>query len=308
MEFTLKQLIYFRAVAEHGSLTAAAEAVNLSQSAMSNAISELEKSLGVNLVIRQASRGLFLTDSGKLLAVEASRLLEDAEEIVAQVRSDDYKLRGPLRIGCYRTLVSTTMPEVISQFMKANPEIDIQLLDGDESELVQWLRTGACDLILTYGFGLPTDIAFRSITTIHSYALVAKDHDLATTEIIDAVQLRRFPFILLDIPPSKGFFNEILVSLGISQTPRFRTTSSTVVRAMVANGLGFSILTQRSLGIGSDSYTDRLHAVPLAESVAAVEVGIAKLSSARLSRRAQAFCVLLESEIPRLISPTAEAA
>ncbi|HWM33620.1 MAG TPA: LysR family transcriptional regulator [Pseudolysinimonas sp.] len=299
--FTLKQLTYFLATAQHGSLTAASEAVHLSQSAMSNAISELERNLGVQLVVRQASRGLFLTTAGELLVSKAARLLEDADEIASQVTSTHLTLSGPLRIGCYPSLVSTLMPTLLSEFMERYPEVQLELQEGTEHELISHLRTGACDILLTYGVRMPGDVEMRQLAELQSYILLSRGHPLAGRKKVQLSDLETTPLIMLDLPPSGGYFTEILVSAGSHQTPRFRTSSVDVVRSLVARNFGYSILTQPRLAnpVSDDSEDFKMYPIDL--PIAWAPIVLAKLKVSTTTRRAQAFIELCDELVPGLV-------
>lgn len=305
-DFTLKQLSYFLAVARHGSVTAAANAVDLSQSAMSNAIAELEKSLGVQLLVRQAARGMFLTTAGEILVSRAGRLLEDAEEIAAQVRASNMLLRGPLNVGCYASFVPTVMPSVLAEYMRNYPDVDVRLREGSEDQLTDWLRAGECDLAVTYGVELPSDISFVPLITLKSYVLVSASHPLARAKKLDFAALRDTPFIMLDLPPSGEYFHGILNRCGIRGAPRFRTSSVDVVRSLVASNMGFTILTQPRLGIREDDDAQRLRAFQIDSAVPQVEVGIARLATTTATRRASVFCDVLERLLPDAVRIPAE--
>ncbi|QAB16852.1 LysR family transcriptional regulator [Leucobacter muris] len=305
-DFTLKQLGYFLAVARYGSVTAAANAVDLSQSAMSNAIAELERSLGVQLLVRQVARGMFLTAAGELLVAKASRLLEDAEEVSAQVRSSSMLLKGPLRIGCYTSLVSTVLSAVLPGYMRRFPDVEVELREGSEDELLSWLRTGECDLLITYRVDLPADVTFTPIVTLRSYVLVSAEHPITRSSERALRELADTPFIMLDLPPSAEFFHGILNLVGISKSPRIRTRSTDVVRALVAENLGFTILTQPRLGLKDDHLTGRLRAFHLEEEVPTVDVGLARLASHVPTRRATEFQRVLEAVLPEQLTASEE--
>lgn len=298
-DFTLKQLSYFLAVARYGSVTAAANAVELSQSAMSNAIAELEKSLGVQLLVRQPARGMFLTTAGEILVSRAGRLLEDAEEIAAQVRASNMLLRGPLNIGCYASFVPTVMPAVLAEYMGSYPDVDVRLREGSENQLIDWLRAGECDLAVTYGVELPPDVSFDPLVTLTSYVLVSTSHPLAEAKNLDLEALRDTPFIMLDLPPSGDYFRSILNLHGIRGAPRFRTSSVDVVRSLVANNMGFTILTQPRLGIGEGEQARRLRAFQIDSATPKVEVGVARLATTTMTRRASVFRDILERLLPQ---------
>ena len=108
--FTLRQLEYFVAVAEAGTVTAAAEQVHLSQSAMSTALADLERVLGVQLLVRHHARGVTLTPSGEELLISARLLLRQADDLDMSAHSLGEGLEGRVRLGCFAISVAVSAP------------------------------------------------------------------------------------------------------------------------------------------------------------------------------------------------------
>ena len=104
MRYTLRQIEYFIATAETGSITLASERVNISQPSISTAIAHLEDELGTQLFIRRHAQGLSLTSAGRLLLVEAKRLIEQAEHVYSVASEVGERVRGQLSLGCFITL------------------------------------------------------------------------------------------------------------------------------------------------------------------------------------------------------------
>src|SRR5260221_11716470 len=103
LAFPLRPLEYFVAVGEAGSITKAAEQVNVSPPSISASIAQLEAEFGVQLFVRKHSHGLSLTAGGRVFLKEAARLLADADALHDIPGDITLKGRGPLAIGCPRT-------------------------------------------------------------------------------------------------------------------------------------------------------------------------------------------------------------
>src|SRR5438093_135997 len=101
---SLRQLEYFTVAVEAGTMSAAARRLHVSQSAVSVAISELERHVGVQLVLRHKAKGLTLTDAGRRLVPQARALLTGADELRTGVRELGQNLAGRLVIGCFTTI------------------------------------------------------------------------------------------------------------------------------------------------------------------------------------------------------------
>src|SRR5712691_390533 len=99
ISFTLRQLEYFVAAVEEGSITGAAGRLHLSQSAMSAAIANLERAVGTRLLVRDPGRGLMLTDPGRHLFERARGLLADAEALANGTMAQEREASGELTVA-----------------------------------------------------------------------------------------------------------------------------------------------------------------------------------------------------------------
>ena len=106
-EYTLRQLQYFVAAAEAGTVTQAAEAVHLSQSAMSTALADLEKAFQVQLLVRHHARGISLTPAGRELLVASRQLLAQAADLLGAAEGLGNSLTGTSRSGAFPSLPPT---------------------------------------------------------------------------------------------------------------------------------------------------------------------------------------------------------
>ena len=145
--FTLRQLAYFVAAGEAGSVTLAAERVHISQPSISAAIAALEHEFGVQLFVRHHAQGLSLTAAGERLLIAARELMRAADDLGDLARDFAGGIAGPLRVGAFRTLSSLILPELVAGFAAANPRVDLTMVEDDEAELVTRLRRGEIDLM-----------------------------------------------------------------------------------------------------------------------------------------------------------------
>lgn len=133
----------FVAVADRGSMTAAANALHLTQGAMSQHVKRLEETLGTTLLER-ARRGLKLTRSGERLLPKARRLLGLNDEIWADMRGD--AVAGKVRLGVPYDLVGTLLAPVLKTYAEACPQVEISLVCASSPELAARLAAGTVDL------------------------------------------------------------------------------------------------------------------------------------------------------------------
>ncbi len=138
----LRQLEYFREIADTGSINEAARRLNMSQPPLSYQLRQLEDELKVQLFVR-SSQGVALTDAGKLLYRRAGELLSYAGSTKFEVSSVGKK--RVLRLGITSTTVTTIMPH-ISRFAKLNPDVNFEVHDGMTYSLFNNLLEGIIDV------------------------------------------------------------------------------------------------------------------------------------------------------------------
>ncbi|PLZ04102.1 LysR family transcriptional regulator [Burkholderia sp. WAC0059] len=176
---TPDQLITFAAVAEHRNISHAAEALHLSQPAVSGQLRLLQDEFGEALYQRDG-RGIRLTPTGEQLAVHATRLRDtwrDAHAFRDALRGLE---RGTLRIGASTTPASYVLPYLIADFQRRYPDVTLQTASGNTADIVGML--GALDIAVIEGppgAQLPPDTAVHAWREDEIVAIVPRDHPLA---------------------------------------------------------------------------------------------------------------------------------
>jgi DNA-binding transcriptional LysR family regulator len=288
MQFTLKQLRYFVACAEAGSVTAAARRLNISQPSVSAAIAELEKSLGLDLFLRHHAQGLSLTPAGRRLLVEALGLLAHAEELRQGALDLSQRPAGEIELGCFETFGPMRMPGLLRALKTRFPEIAVRVHEAHLAGLLEGLRRGRFDLALTYDLGLGPEFAFETLAEVPLYVMLPIDHRLAARKAVALADLADEPLVLLDLPQSRDHFLSVMRSRGLEPRIAHETASFEMVRGLVANGFGYSLMHSRP---HSDRALDgrRLAYRPTREAVPPQKLGLARLGRARPTRAALRF-------------------
>lgn len=288
MRFTLRQLSYFVAAGETGSVTRAAELVNISQPSVSAAISHLETELGVQIFVRQHAQGLSLTTPGKRLLRAAKESLRAAYELYDVANAAGSIVSGPINVGSFRTFSSLIMPELWSGFIAKYPDAQMVVTEGSEAELLEGLRSARIDIALTYQLNLTPDMSFQPLVEMPSYVLLAADHRYATRASVRLEELADEPFILLDLPLSRQYFLSMFEQRSI--TPRIvaETASPSTLRSYVGAGLGFSMLTVRPVNMMAENGRPLAY-VELEGNTAPMVMGLACLKDMRRPRIVDAF-------------------
>ncbi len=292
LEITLAQLRYFVAAAEHLSMTAAATANFVAQSAVSSAIAQLESKVGTQLFIRHRSKGLTLTPAGQQLLGDVRNLLIGLDAAIDAAREVDGEVRGTVRIGFFVTIAPFVLPEVLSRARGQYPHLVVDVHETDAQSAAALLRSGQAELTVGYDFGLGQDLVHEVVDETPPYVLLSAEHPLATQRHIGLRQLSKEKYILLDLPHSREYFLALLATVGLEPEIRHRTPSYETVRAMVAHGHGFSILNQRPAhALAYDG--QRLAAVAIDDPVEPLPIVITTLRGTRQSARAAAIAQIV---------------
>lgn len=244
-ELSLRQLAHFVAVAEEGTISAAAERLFMSQSAISASITELERALGADLLVRRRAQGVSLTPMGLLVLDRARRLLADGAELAYLARGDGTDLVGPLVVGCFVTLAPTVLPRLLAEFEELHPRVTVDFVEGPQDHLQEALLAGEIDAAVLYDMGPLEELDRIVLYMARGYALFGERHPLADRETVTLEELADEPLILFDQPPSTDYAMACFRARGLVPNVRHRTHSHELTRSIVARGRSYAILVQR---------------------------------------------------------------
>lgn len=247
VSYTLRQLEYFVTVAQLGSIAGAAEKLHVSASAIASALTDLERALDAQLLLRRRSHGVELTSSGRKAFSRALNLLREASEL-GRVEALDENLSGTLRLGSYATLGPTVLAELLGEYAQQHPRVDLDFVIGSQPELFHELQTGTIDAALVYAFSLPDDLGILPLKHLPHTVVMAENHRLASKPSVSIQDLADEPLILLDVYPSRENTMSLFEQAGIRPRIRFRASDYEVTRSLVGKKLGCAILIQHPHG------------------------------------------------------------
>ncbi|WP_420338675.1 LysR family transcriptional regulator [Roseibium sp.] len=231
-------LRYFREVAHEGNLTRTAERVNLSQSALSTQIRQLEARLGHDLFER-SGRQLVLTEVGRIVLDHADRIFGTGEELIATLQRSSQST-PPLRVGAQSTLSRNFQIRFLKPLLSSG-EVDFTLRSGSASVLLEALESLALDIVLTTD---PPDSSLSGDFTAHRLA-EQKVTIHGTPERIAGKTLHQLlcdePLIVPDESSIRTGFDSLVARLGI--TPRIvaDVDDMAMVRLLARADVGIAI-------------------------------------------------------------------
>ncbi|MGO4852076.1 LysR family transcriptional regulator [Phaeovulum sp. W22_SRMD_FR3] len=241
MRFTLRQIEYFVATAEAGSITLAAERINISQPSISTAISQLEAELGTQLFLRRHAQGLSLTPVGRALLIEAKQLLDTAQRLYQTVSEAAESIRGTLALGCLVTFAPMVLPQIAHGFATEFSGVKVLPEVADQEVLLRKLERAELDIALSYDLQVPEGFDFTPLAALPPYAMVGHSDPLAAHTAVTLEELAGREMILLDLPLSRDYFMGLFARAGLTPKISGRFHQQEVIRTMVANGFGYTI-------------------------------------------------------------------
>jgi DNA-binding transcriptional LysR family regulator len=235
------------AVADQPSLSAAAEALTYTPSAVSQSIVALERELGVKLLHRTA-RGVTLTEMGRTLVTHARPILEDLHEAQASLAAVAELRSGRLRLACFPTAGATILPRAISRFRTRHPAVELRLVQAGPDEAMRRLRAGDVDLIVTADAAPTETIQVVELVDDPFYVVLPVNHALVAHAELPLAALESERWV--DTPPGTEA-RRLLVTVcrraGFTPRVAFESDDYATVQELVAAGAGVALVPSLAL-------------------------------------------------------------
>ncbi|MDP4095326.1 LysR family transcriptional regulator [Paenibacillus sp. P96] len=236
---TNTQLQLFVKIAETGSFTKAGQALNMTQPAVSRAVSTLEDELDVKLIIRDRRNGIVLTDVGSRILVLFREILNGFEKVEQEIAAEKGLEVGVIRIGTFTSASAHFLPRIIRTIGEKYPNLQFDLHEGTIDEIHRWLESRQIDI----GFTIMKDHQFERIPLLREemFAVIRDDHPLTSRSAIRIEELAQGPMIIC-----KGGFEtpiyELFAQADTPLKPKFVVSSLTTLLNMIQEGLGSAIM------------------------------------------------------------------
>ena len=234
----------FQEVAKMGNISAAAQNLYISQSAVSQSIKQLEEQLQVRLFSR-STRGVMLTSEGRTLLEYVTRalgLIQNGEEKLAQSRQ---LLTGELIIGASDTVTKTYLVSRLEAFHKAYPDIRIRILNGTSRMVLDYLRGGQVDIAFASEEQDAEVYCVRHCVDTHTIFVAAPDYDCDFDHPYTVQEIAEFPLILLERKASSRLYVErYFQEHGVTIQPEIELGSHNLLVALARIGLGVACVTE----------------------------------------------------------------
>ncbi len=244
---TLRQLRYFKALAENRHFGRAADACNVTQPALSMQIKEFEADLGVTLIERRKS-GVQLTCEGAEIARRAAQILLDAKDLQNFAAQRHGPMGRALSLGVIPTVAPYILPRALPELQHRYPELDLTLHEAQTDHLLERLAGGTLDVVL---LALPAgDDRFTEEILFEDRFLLAMPADAPAPRSLHIGDLRADKLILLEEGHClRDQALSVCGDVGTGAMTKFGATSLTTVLQMVANGYGSTLLPEMAVPV-----------------------------------------------------------
>lgn len=237
------------AIAEHGSITAAAEFLGYSQPAISQHLKRLEQRIGMP-VVERIGRGVRLTEAGDVLARHARPVISALDVAAGELAELSGLRAGRVRVAAFPSASPTIVPRMLAAMNARHPGVSISYIEAEPPEAVAAVREGRADLALTFSY--PGDrldphtesahgLSVRALSREEMMLVLPAGHTAAASEAVDVALLADDPWIA-GCPRCRGHLLELCGVAGFTPRIAFETDNFLAVMSMVAAGLGVAML------------------------------------------------------------------
>ena len=268
----------FMKVCETGSFSRAAEALNYTQSGISQMMAGLEEELGVQLFAR-IKKGVILTENGKRLFPYIQEMVNQKDKLRQAAFDMNSKVEGKFRIGSFTSVTAMWLPDVIHFFRENYPKVEVQIFDGNYDEIRDWIVHGQVDC------GFPSsivadDLKFHPILKDPLCAVMQKGHPLASKRKVKLEELLDYPFII-ETPGCDNDILHLLEKCGKKPEISYSFRDDSLIAAFVKNGLGVTV----SQELVMKNFGDAVEVRPLEpESFRIIGLALARTNNSVVTR------------------------
>ncbi|GKX36071.1 MAG: transcriptional regulator [Rhizobiaceae bacterium MnEN-MB40S] len=288
-EPSIRQIRYFIAVANMGQVSRAAMELNVSQSAVTTAIKQLEEIVGVPLFHRHAG-GVMLTYEGNIFLDHARRIMAAVDEAVRSPRRLRDGVKGTLRLAMTYTVAGYFLSPYIERFVRAFPSVNLQLTEAPRSAIEDGLVSGTFDLavLLTSNILDQEGLAYETLLKSRRRLWLSSQHPLLAIPSVGLSDIANEPYIMLTVDEASNTAQRYWNRTSYRPKAILRTSSVEAVRSMVANGMGVTILSDMVYRPWSLDGR-RVEVVSLADRIPTMDVGLAWAANVDQNAAVKAF-------------------
>ena len=276
----------FIAIAEHGSFQRAADAIHITQTALTRRLQNLEALLGVKLVER-TTRSVALTSVGRDFLPQCRRLLSDLAAALAEIQKTGQALRGDVSIACVPTVGIQYLPRIIQEYSARHPDNRIRILDHASSGVAAAVLRREAEFGITIAGSLHPDL--RSVPLLEDrFVLICRnDHPLARRTRTSWKQLEPYPLIFAgEVSGNRPLLDAALGTQSFTLHSFYEVQRSSTALGLVVEGVAAAIVP--SLAIQKGAYP-KIRVIALTDPIVSRTLVLVSRKNAQLSPAARAL-------------------
>ncbi len=291
VNFNQFRIFYY--AAKHLNFTRAAEAMFISQPAVTVQVKAFEAACGIRL-FKKGGRRLWLTDEGRVLYELAQKVFALEKEIENTVADLRHLKRGVLRIGTTKAYARYFMPNMLSSFLARHPEIKIQLNEGSSLDMTRSLLDFKNEVAIIAKAGDVPRIEYVPFSQEEMTVIVAPGHPLLKRKSVDFKALASEPFIMKETGSgTRRLVDRLFERIQCRPKILMETSNTEFIKQLVQRGDGVSFLVRQAVVV--ELAEKKLAELPLDGPLQYMDVSIAYLKGQPLSLPARAFIDILEN-------------
>lgn len=232
-----RRLTHVVATARHGSFTAAAASVGVTQSAITKSIGDLEKQLGY-VIFNRTARGVSLTEEGRIFVERSTRLLDDANELLKGKSGNRDPYAGVLRIGVCPSSLEWLLVEPVSLLLSRYPNIRVDISGSSFERMVQQLRTGGVDVALGMeaAFSEQADFRREPLAPLVTTLFARRGHPILEAVDVTEKEIAQYDFVSpSDSRPYGTVIRQIYESQGVDPALRIHTVDDFAIAKRIVS-------------------------------------------------------------------------
>ena len=296
-DLTSRQLQTVLALAEYGSVIAAASLLKTSQPAVTRTIKHVEDVLGIKLFDR-STRSVQITAAGKEFVAVAARIQNDLKITLRSMRELSDQRRGQIIISSIMSVANGKLPGLVSAYRLDHPGIELHVRDGVHGTVIEDVRSGAADFGITYLDDLPDPFLSVRVGREDFTVVLPKNHELARKKTLSLSDLKDVPLVSL---PSDSRTRRVIdgaaSSVGITLNHVVTVSQFATMLGFVRAGIGLAIAPKSGVAsfLGKE-----LSAVPIRGRPLARDLGIITLKEREPSPAATGLMSLIKGSWDKL--------
>ncbi|MHB1661929.1 MAG: LysR family transcriptional regulator [bacterium] len=283
---TLNQLNILKTLAETESFTKTAEALFITQSAVSHSIATLENELEIKLV-KTDKKTVALTEAGEKVCSAAKDILGGIDRLKEEVSALKNLQTGNLKVGCFQSVSVRILPGVLKEFKRKYPGINISWFEGTDLEVTEWLLKGAVDV----GFVVLPAEGLETVTLLEDkmFGVFPAKHRLCSRKTVSIKELAHEQLVTFrgsscGMLVTSSLMNSISDAGGIDGIKKIEARNISTIIEMIREGIGVAVVPKLAIPLNYDG----ICSVPVAPEIKR-EIALAARSFGNLSLSAKAF-------------------